>query len=54
MNKLNNKRKAQQETQTMDKDISTDLIGMEKPILVINEVVLVEEPPNVEIEDKVT
>jgi hypothetical protein len=54
MKKLKNKRKAQQETQTMDKGTSTDLIDMEKPNVVINEVVSVEEPPKVEIEDKVT
>jgi hypothetical protein len=54
MKKLKNKRKAQQETQTMDKGTSTDLIDMEKPNVVINEVVSVEEPPKVEIEDKST
>ena len=54
MKKLKNKRKEQQETQTMNKGTSTDLIDMEKPNVVINEVVSVEQPPKFEIEDKVT
>jgi chromosome segregation ATPase len=47
MKKLKNKRKAQQETQTMDKGTSTDLIDMEKPNVLNNEVVSVEVFPEV-------
>jgi hypothetical protein len=42
MKKSKNKRKAQQETQTMDKGTSIDLIDMENPNVLKNEVVSVE------------
>jgi hypothetical protein len=42
MKKLKNKMKAQQETQTMDKGTSIDLIDMEKPNVLNDEVASVE------------
>jgi hypothetical protein len=44
----------QQKIQTMDKGTNTNSINMEKTNFVINEVVSVEELPNVKIVDKST
>jgi hypothetical protein len=49
MKKFKNKRKAQQETQTMDKGTSTNLIDMEKHNVLNNEVILVEVFPEVDL-----
>ena len=49
MNKLKNKMKAQQETQSMDKGTRTDLINMEKINLLNNKVVLVEVFPTIDL-----
>jgi hypothetical protein len=54
MKKLKNEKKMQQKTQTMDKGTNTNAINMEKPNVVINEVVSVEELPKFEIKDKAT
>jgi hypothetical protein len=50
----NEKKKAQQKSQTTDKGTNTKLIKMEKSNDVMNEVVLVEELREVEIADKAT
>jgi hypothetical protein len=52
--KLKNEEKEQQKDQTMDKGTDIDAINVEKLNIVINETVLVEEIPKVEIENKVT
>jgi hypothetical protein len=49
MNKVKNKRKAYQETQTVDKGTNTDLINMEKTNVLNNEVVSVEVFPKVNL-----
>jgi hypothetical protein len=49
MKKLKNKRKEQQETQTMDKGTSIDLIDMEKPNAIINEFLSMEVFPEVDL-----
>jgi hypothetical protein len=54
MKKLKNEKKAQQKTQTMDKGANIYTINVEKPNIVINEVVSVEKLPKVEIVDKST
>jgi len=54
MKKLKIEKKVQQKSQNMDKGTNTDAINVEKNNVVINEVVLVEEPPKVETEDKAT
>ena len=49
MKKLKNERKEQQETQTLDKGTSTNLINKEKTNVLNNEVVSVEVFPEVDL-----
>jgi len=54
MKKLKKENKTQQRAQNMDKRTNIDAINVEKNNVVINEVVLVEEPPKVETKNKET